>query len=1135
MTGKSSHTGYGELLADGGFRAFLWTQFLGAFNDNVFKMIVSVAAVAMASSSSALSLAGAVFVLPFLLFAGWAGQMADRFSKSRVLVITKAFEIPSMMLGALALQAGRLDLMLVVLFFLAAQANFFSPAKYGILPEMLPAAQITRANALLELSTFIAIVAGGAVGTLLFEHWKHEPLRMGLTLVALAVVGSLTSLRIRRVAPSGAAEPFRWNPFAEIITGGKHVLSQRLMTLVVTGITLFWFVGALVQMNLILFGAQTLHIEETKVGLLVAAMAIGIGLGSLMAGRWSGDGIELGLVPLGTALMGAATIALGGATTFYTSAAMLAAIGFAGGLFIVPLNAWLQEKAEPQEKGRVLATNNFVNMIGVIIASGSLWLMNDKLGLTPGQMFVVLGVVTLAATALVIHFMPLASLRFSLATLLHSLFRLRVVGAENLPKEGGALIVANHVSYADGFLIAAATPRYIRFLVWKPIYENKWLNPFFKMLQLIPIAANGKRESLEALVRARRELEAGELVGIFPEGQITRTSHLLPFRKGFERIVTGKDGKLLAPIVPVYIDGLWGHPLSMKGGGLLRSFEKLFRPAITVYIGTPIAEPIEPEALHAHVSELGTQAARLRPVPGDTLPHRFAATAKKRWSAPAVADSTGRQLTYGETLIAARLLARWMEREAPGQAHIGLLLPTSVGGALANLATAFAGRAAVNLNFTAGEDSIAAAIQACDVRTILTAKAFLEKAKMAERPGMVYLEDLLPAFGGGAKALEFAKCRLLPAGALAPAGLTPDSVAAVIFSSGSTGEPKGVKLSHWNMISNCDAVAQVYTFTEKDSMLGVLPFFHSFGYAYCLWFPLLEGARAAYHASPMDAKIIGELAEKHVSTFLLSTPTFCAGYIRKCTKEQFSHLRYALVGAEKLRESIATAFVEKFGVPIYEGYGCTEMAPVVAVNGPDFDDNVNKQLGNRAGSVGRPLPGVSVRIVDPETMAPREHGEEGLLLVDGPSRMIGYHGQPERTAQAMHGTFYITGDVAKLDADGFLFITDRLARFSKIGGEMVPHLKVEEALHSLLGDTPVLAIGVPDESRGERLAVLFTREDVEPAAMVAHLTEQGLPPLWIPKRDQFLRVEAIPTLGTGKTDLRKSREMALAMLSEVRA
>jgi len=1132
MEKQASASGYAELLRDGGFQAFLWTQFLGAFNDNVFKMIVSVAAVALAASaehaSRSLSLAGAVFVLPFLLFAGWAGQLADRFSKTTVLVATKWFEIPAMILAAVALQSGRVELMLAVLFLLAAQANFFSPAKYGVLPEMLSPAQIVRANALLELSTFVAIVVGGAIGTALFEHWKHEPWKMGVVLVGLAVAGSLASLKITRVAPSGAAGAFRWNPLAEIAAGARQILAHRTMTLVVLGISFVWLVGALVQMDLVLFGHQTLHIGEAKVGLLVAAMAIGIGLGSLMAGRWSGDGIELGLVPVGTALMGVATMALGYSSSYWTSMGLLSVVGFAGGLFIVPLNAWLQEEADPQEKGRVLATNNFVNMIGVIIASGMLWLFNDQLGWTPGTIFVALGALTLAATALVIYFMPLASLRFLLSIVLHSMVRLRVVGAENLPKTGGALVVSNHVSYADGFLIGAATPRYIRFLLWKPIYENKWLNPFFRMLQLIPIAANGKRESLEALLRARKELEAGELVGIFPEGQITRTSHLLPFRKGFERIVAGKDGALIAPVVPVYIDGLWGHPLSMKGGGLFRSFQKLWRPVITVYIGQPITEAIEPEALHSHVSELGTQAARLSA--SGTLGTAFAAKAKSRWNAPAMADSTGKQLTYGETLIAARLIKSWVERRAPGEAFIGLLLPTSVGGALANLGVTFAGRTAVNLNFTVGDEAIQAAITTCGIRTILTSRVFVEKAKLTPRDGMVYIEDVLKEFTPAAKAVEFLKCRLLPASMLA-ARVAPEAIASVIFSSGSTGEPKGVALSHWNLMANCDAVAQVYTFGEEDSMLGVLPFFHSFGYTYNLWFPLLNGARAAYHPNPLDGKTIGELAEKHGSTFLLATPTFCAGYVRKCTKEQFSKLRYALVGAEKLREPLAMAFREKFGVPIFEGYGCTEMGPVVAVNGPDFDDGVNKQLGNRAGSVGRPLPGVSLRIVDAETMAPKPRGEEGLLLVDGPSRMVGYHGQPERTAKAMSETFYITGDIAKLDAEGFLFITDRLARFSKIGGEMVPHLKVEESLHGVLGDTPCLVVGVPDDARGEKLVVLYTNPQVEPAAMVAHLTAAGLPPLWIPKRDQFLRVEAIPTLGTGKTDLRKSKEMALAMMA----
>src|SRR5579864_9152597 len=285
---KQASGSYPALLADGGFQRFLWTQFLGAFNDNVYKMIVSVAAVEIAASQQMgaryLSLAGAVFVLPFLLFAGYAGQLADRFSKTRVLQITKAFEIVVMGVGMAALYLRSVEMLLAVLFLLAMQANFFSPAKYGILPEMLSEAQLTRANGLLELSTFAAIVLGTSVGSFLFARWKGEPLVMGGMLLAIAVVGSLTSLFIRKVPASGSQLPMQWNPLAEVWTGIQRIYGERPLWLTVAGISYFWFLGALFQMSVILVGAESLHLSETRTGLLVTALAVGIGAGSIAAG-----------------------------------------------------------------------------------------------------------------------------------------------------------------------------------------------------------------------------------------------------------------------------------------------------------------------------------------------------------------------------------------------------------------------------------------------------------------------------------------------------------------------------------------------------------------------------------------------------------------------------------------------------------------------------------------------------------------------------------------------------------------------------------------------------------------------------------------------------------------------------------
>jgi len=293
-----------------------------------------------------------------------------------------------------------------------------------------------------------------------------------------------------------------------------------------------------------------------------------------------------------------------------------------------------------------------------------------------------------------------------------------------------------------------------------------------------------------------------------------------------------------------------------------------------------------------------------------------------------------------------------------------------------------------------------------------------------------------------------------------------------------------------------------------------------------IWFPLLAGCGAVYHPNPLDAQTIGELIARYRVTFLLSTPTFCAAYTRKCRTEDFASLRFVLVGAEKLRAPVAAAFAEKFGIAPLEGYGCTEMAPVVAVNGPDFQAGADSQAGNRSGTVGRPLPGVAVQVVDPATFAPLGANQPGLLLVKGANRMIGYLGEPQRTAEALHDGWYITGDVASIDDEGFIRLTDRLSRFSKIAGEMVPHLRIEDAMGKVLGDAPCAVTAIADDQRGERLVALYVHPEIGPAELWQRLADTDLPRLWIPKRENLYAVDALPLLGTGKLDLRAVKALA---------
>jgi acyl-[acyl-carrier-protein]-phospholipid O-acyltransferase / long-chain-fatty-acid--[acyl-carrier-protein] ligase len=1122
-----------------GFWSLIVTQFQTGFNDNGLKFLVIYIVIGMnlpnVERDRLVPIVNALFAIPFILFSMTGGYFADRYSKRSVTIGTKLFEFTIMAFFILSLAIRNLPMECVGVFLISTEGALFGPSKYGLLPELLAESRLSWGNGILEFGTFLSGIAGVAAAGFLADQYRGREAIAGFILLACSCIGLLTSLGISRLPAADPAKRFRWNPLGDFVAQMKTIVADRVLGWAVLGNTYLFFLAALLQTVIVIYGHDVLRVDERHTSYLQAAIAIGIGLGSVAAGYLSGGKIEYGLIPLGAVGMTVfgAWLYLPG-HSLAAVATHLSLLGFFGGLFAVPLGALIQHRPRPEQKGGVIAAANLVSWIGIALSSAAYSLFAAVFHQTARGMFLDGAILTLVTTAYSIYLLPDSLLRFVLWLATHTIYRIRVEGRENIPESGGALFVCNHMSFVDACLLIASTDRSIRFLMYKGIYDLPYVKPFAKMIGVIPISSEQRpREMLHSLREATNAIKNGEVVCIFAEGQITRIGQLLPFRRGMERIMKGVD----APIVPVNVDGVWGSIFSFERGRFLWKLPRTIPYPVTVSFGKPLPPTATPFEVRRAVQELQTEAYKHRKSRLRTLHRSFIRTAHRNPFRFAMGDKRRPRMKWGSALLSAIFLARRLRATWAGQEMVGILLPPSVPGALVNFAATLSGKVPVNLNYTSSDEALASCAAQCNLQTVITTKLLLEKIPLKAPGKTVLLEEAAanPGLGERIAALAF---WFFPGSWLErtlsdkPARKL-DDLATVIFSSGSTGDPKGVMLTHYNIASNIEQMGQTFMFDRHDCLLGVLPFFHSFGFTVTLWLPPVLGVSVVYHPSPLDLAAISELVRDYRVTFLMATPTFLQAYIRRCSPEDFGSLEFVLVGAEKLPERVALAFEDRFGIRPLEGYGATECSPVVAVNTKDFRAPGFRQVGAKRGSIGHPLPGISVRVVDPETQEPVSVGTPGLLIVRGPNVMQGYLGKPEKTKEVLRDGWYITGDIAAEDEDGFLTITDRLSRFSKIGGEMVPHVKVEERLHEIAGVTEqtFVVTGVPDEKKGERLVVLHLLKQEELKVVLERLPEAGLPNLWTPRANQFFFVEELPHLGTGKLDLRRIRELAVQFSS----
>src|SRR5690348_2724071 len=720
-------------------------EFQNAFSDNVLRWLVTFLIIGMGLSlekrDSLVPFVSIVFSLPFVLFSMAGGFFADRFSKRNVAITIKCAELGIMSVVTLGLWFVNLPLMLTGIFLMSTHSAIFGPTKYGMLPELLPEKKLSWGNGIFGLGTFSAAITGTILAGWLSDTFGKRQIWSGAILIVLALVGLSLCFGVRRLPAADPHKQFRANFLGDFWSQLKTIRRDRVLFLGVMGNTFLSFLAMLLQLTVVFYGKDIFHFDDRHSSYLQGGMLVGVGAGSLAAGFLSGGKIEYGLIPLGMAGLTAFSTMLShagfGVAAFTWSLGLL---GFFGGFYNVPVNAIIQHRPDAANKGKIIAAAALLSWVGILLGSGVYGLLTAVLHLRPPQIFLFGAVLSLAGTIYCVWLMPASLLRFLLWCATHSFYRIRVLGRDHIPEKGGALFVCNHVSFVDALLLLASTDRQVRFMMFKGTYELPYVKPFARILGIIPISSEQRpREMLKSLQTASDAIRAGDVVCIFAEGQITRIGHLLPFRRGFERIM--KD--VNAPIIPIGMDGVWGSIFSFEKGRFLWKLPRRFPYPVTINYGRPLASTATPFEVRSTVQELLVEAWQARKQRMRPLPIAFVNTTRNHPFRFAMADAQNARVSFGTALVKTVFLARRLRKIWSGQKMVGLLLPPSVPGALVNHAALLLGKVPVNLNYTVSEETLASCIRQCEIKTVVTSKAFLDRLKLKLPCETILLENLL--------------------------------------------------------------------------------------------------------------------------------------------------------------------------------------------------------------------------------------------------------------------------------------------------------------------------------------------------------------------------------------------------------
>ena len=1125
-----------DLLKDRRFAPLFVTQFLGAFHDNLFKnafvgvMLFSVADGLIGGDTQAkilVTIATGIFILPFILFSALAGQYADKYSKSRVIRAVKAVEIGVAVLGAVSLLSASLILSFATLFALGAQSAFFGPSKYSILPEHLDDDELIGGNALLSTGTFLSILAGTIVGMSLVN------IPGGLVILsACFIVSALSGYMSSRYIPHSKAITadlkINYNVVTETYRIINHLFSSRRSIIEsALGIAWFWFLGAVFLSQMPNFTRLTLGANEHVSTLFMVLFSVGIALGGLLNNRLLRGRIEAVYVPLaalgvtvfsidlyfaGTGYQAFSSDGLSTITQFIRTFSGwrilvdIFLISVFAGLFVIPLNAIIQHDCEERTRSRMLAGSAILNSIFIVISS-LLSAFLFSIGFSVPLLFLMLALANMGIAFYICQLLPDYLIKTFMQILLRLFYKVEIRGLENVSKAGKrAIIVCNHVSFLDAPILAAFLPGRPMFAVNSFVANWFWVRPFLKIVDAFPLDPTNPF-SLKSLIK---EVEKDKHCVIFPEGRLTETGALMKIYDGPGMIVD-KTG---ATVLPVRLDGVQHTPFSrLKGKVPLRTF-----PKITMTILEPQTFMI-PEELrgrsrrHAAGRQLYDLMEEMMFLTKDREQTLFQALLKARHingNSSIIAEDVQRKPMRFKTLLRGSVvLGRKMAASTKPGENVGVMLPNSCAALVTFFGLQLFGRVPAMLNFSAGEKALLSACDSAQIRTVITSRKFIQMGrleplieKIETQVSLLYLEDIQEAITPIDKVRAFYAHRTASY-IHRKQKVTPHDPAVILFTSGSEGTPKGVVLSHANIMTNIVQLSSRVDFNNQDIVFNCLPMFHSFGLTGGTLLPVLSGVRTFLYPSPLHYRIVPELVYSSNATIMFGTDTFLNGYARMADPYDFYRMRYIFAGAEKVKDETRQLYADRFGVRVLEGYGATETAPALALNSPMHMKN---------GTVGRLLAGIEYRLEDVSGVE-----EGGRLYVRGPNVMLGYYKNDQPgIIQPVENGWYDTGDIVHIDAEGYVKILGRAKRFAKIAGEMVSLTSVEAMLAKIYPDHMHAVVAVADARKGEKLILVTTHDKADKADLSAYAAQNGITELAVPK--VIVSINKMPILGSGKVD-----------------